>query len=271
MKHPILFVVASLLLTSVATVHAAETLRNDVGMEFVAIPPGEFLMGSTPEELDKVLFEMEETDVVQIKDEAPRHAVKISKGFWLGKTEVTQEQWLQVMQTRPGPAEFWIRADWKTLPVVSTSWNMAQQFVAKLSKLDKRYRYRLPTEAEWEYAARAGSSDLRPMPSEQLGEYAWMLKNSGDEQHPVATRKPNAFGLYDMLGNAWEWVNDRYSVYDQERRVDPAGPRQGQQRIRRGGSYHCPLYEMPPAFRSPDPSADTKYTVTGFRVVAVEK
>ena len=261
---------AACLLASVANVHAAETLRNTLGMEFVAIPPGEFQMGSTPDELDKVLFEMEEPDIIQIKDEAPRHAVQISKGFWLGKTEITQEQWLQVMQTRPGPAEFWNRPDWKTLPVVSISWNMAQQFVAKLSKLDKRYRYRLPSEAEWEYAARAGSNDLRPMPVEQLGDYAWMLKNSGDVQHPVATRKPNAFGLYDMLGNAWEWVDDRFENYTPSRKVDPIGPKNGKRPIRRGGSYHCPLYEMRPAFRSHDPHPDIKYTVTGFRVVAVE-
>jgi len=273
MKNTLCFklLVAALLLASVASVHAAETLRNTLGMAFVFIPPGEFQMGSTPDELEKVLFEMEEADMIQIKDEAPHHAVKISKGFWMGRTEVTQEQWLQVMKTRTGAAEYWNRPDWKNLPVVSTSWNMAQQFVAKLSKLDKRYNYRLPTEAEWEYAARAGSNDTRPMPIEQLKDYAWMLSNSGDVPHPVATRKPNAFGLYDTLGNAWEWVNDRYSEYTPERRTDPTGPKQGKRPIRRGGSYHCPLYQMRPAFRTPDPHPDIKYTVTGFRVVAVEK
>ena len=250
---------------------AANQWHNDYGMEFVAIPPGEFQMGSSPDDLDKVLFEMEESDIIQIKDEAPRHPVKISKGFWLGRTEITQAQWLQVMQTKPGPAEFWNRPDWKTLPVVSTSWNMAQQFIAKLSKLDKRYRYRLPTEAEWEYAARAGSNDLRPVPLEQLAEYAWMLKNSGDVQHPVATRKANAFGLYDMLGNAWEWVDDRHSDYTTSRKIDPLGPKNSKRPIRRGGSYHCPLYQMRPAFRTPDPHQDIQYTVTGFRVVASEK
>lgn len=262
----------TLLLSALAIpASAAETWRNGHGMEFVAIPQGEFLMGSTPEELDKVLFEMEAADMIQIKDEAPRHKVKISKPYWLGRTEITQEQWLKVMKTKPGPAEHWSRPDWKTLPMVTTSWNMAQQFVAKLSKLDKRYRYRLPTEAEWEYAARAGSNELRPMPVEQLGEYAWMLSNSGDVQHPVATRKPNAFGLYDMLGNAWEWVDDRYSEYSPSAKTDPVGPKNSKRPIRRGGSYHCPLYQMRPAFRTPDPHQDIKYTVTGFRVVAVEK
>jgi formylglycine-generating enzyme required for sulfatase activity len=271
MKQLIFCTVASLLLAGVASVHAAENLRNHLGMEFVFIPPGEFQMGSAPDELDKVLFEMEEADLIQIKDEAPRHAVKISQGFWMGRTEVTQEQWLQVMKTRTDAAEYWGRPDWKNLPVVSTSWRMAQQFVAKLSQLDKRYNYRLPTEAEWEYAARAGSNDTRPMPIEQLQEHAWMLSNSGDVPHPVATRKPNAFGLYDTLGNAWEWVDDRYSEYTPARRIDPAGPKRGKLPIRRGGSYHCPLYQMRPAFRVPNPHLDIKYTVTGFRVVAVEK
>lgn len=273
MKNPFrtMHIAAILLAACLSNAHAVESRSNALGMEFVWIVPGEFLMGSTPEELEKVLFEMNEPDPLQIQDEAPRHTVRISKGYWLGRTEITQEQWFQVMKTKPGPAEFWNRPDWKTLPVVSTSWNMARQFVAKLSKLDRRYRYRLPSEAEWEYAARAGSSELRPVPAEQLNEYAWSLNNSGDMQHPVATRKPNAFGLYDMLGNAWEWVDDRYSKYTTEQRTDPVGPKQGPRRIRRGGSYHCPLYEMRPAFRSPDPTADTKYTVTGFRVVAVEK
>jgi formylglycine-generating enzyme required for sulfatase activity len=267
--NKLIYVLLAVLLTAPA--FALETRRNALGKEFDFIPPGEFQMGSSPEELDKVLFEMEEHDMIQIKDEAPRHPVRISKGFWMGRTEITQDQWLQVMKTRTGAAEYWNRPDWKNLPVVSTSRNMAQQFVAKLSKLDKRYNYRLPTEAEWEYAARAGSNDTRPMPIEQLKEYAWMLSNSGDVPHPVATRKPNAFGLYDTLGNAWEWVNDRYSEYTPERRTDPTGPKQGKRPIRRGGSYHCPLYQMRPAFRTTDPHMDIKYTVTGFRVVAVEK
>ena len=250
---------------------AAETLRNDFGMEFNLIPTGEFLMGSTAEDLDKVLFEMEVPDLVQIQDESPRHSVRISKDYWLAQTEITQAQWLRVMKTKPGPAENWQRPDWEALPVISTSWNMAQQFVAQLSKIDKRHSYRLPTEAEWEYAARAGSNELRPMPAEQLDDYAWMLKNSGDVPHPVATKKPNAYGLYDMLGNAWEWVNDRYSNYGDKLQIDPVGPSKGLPRIRRGGSFHCPLYEMRPAFRSRDANPDTKYTVTGFRVVMMNK
>lgn len=230
-------------------------------------------MGTSPSDIELVTFEMLTPDASQFNDETPVHSVQISKGYWLSRTETTQEQWQRVMRGRPGPAEYWKRADWKTLPVVSISWNMAQQFVAKLTKTDARYKYRLPSEAEWEYAARAGSNNIRPMKAEQLEEYAWVLSNSGDVPHPVATRKPNSFGLYDMLGNAWEWVNDRYSddTYTSGRRINPTGPTQGLKRVRRGGSYHCPLHETRPGFRSPDDTPDTAYTVTGFRVVAEEK
>lgn len=250
---------------------SAEIFRNDFGMKFILIPAGEFMRGTTVDDLDKVLFEMEVPDLVQIQDESPRHAVRISKDYWLAQTEITQAQWSRVMKTKPGPVENWQRPDWETLPVVSISWNMAQQFIATLSKIDERHTYRLPTEAEWEYAARAGSNALRPMSPEQLDDYAWMLKNSGDVPHPVATKKPNAYGLYDMLGNAWEWVNDRYSSYGDKLQIDPAGPGKGLPRIRRGGSFHCPLYQMRPAFRSLDANPDTKYTVTGFRVIMMMK
>ena len=250
---------------------AVDSKFNVHKMEFVMIPAGEFMMGSTQDELDKVLFEMNTADMVQLADEAPRHQVRISKGFLIGRTEITQAQWLQVMKTKPGPADHWSRRDWKTLPVVSTSVNMAQQFAAKLTKMDKQYYYRLPTEAEWEYAARGGSSETRPMPIEQLDEFAWSLKNSNDVPQPVATRKPNGYGLYDMLGNAWEWVSDRHSEYSTVAQTDPTGPNKGKTAIRRGGSYHCPLYQMRPAFRSPDPNRDARYTVTGFRLIAVEK
>ena len=260
--------VAILMFVCLSNAHAAESRNNTLGMEFIWIVPGEFFMGSTQDELDKVLFEMNTADMTQLADEAPRHKVRISKGFLIGRTEITQEQWLQVMKTKPGPADHWSRRDWKTVPVVSTSVNMAQQFAAKLSKMDKQYRYRLPTEAEWEYAARGGSSETRP---EKLDEYAWSYKNSNDVPQPVATRKANGFGLYDMLGNAWEWVSDYHGEYPKVAQTDPTGPSKGKRAIRRGGSYHCPLYQMRPAFRSYDSTRDAKYTVTGFRLIAVEK
>lgn len=266
-QFAITIIVYSLSFTS----NAMDIRRNEFKMEFVLIPAGTFMMGSSTDDLDKILFEMEQPDIIQIQDESPRHSVSISKPFLLGRTEITQGQWLLVMKTRPGPAKNWHSKNWENLPVVSTSWNMAQQFIKQLSKLDRRYGYRLPSEAEWEYAARAGSNEIRPMSVEELDDYAWSLKNSGDVPHPVATRKANAFDLFDMFGNAWEWVNDRHGAYPIESLTDPVGPNKGVHAIRRGGSFHCPLFQVRPAFRSPDPSPDTKYTVTGFRIVAYEK
>ena len=269
-----LFRLATMLLTLTLapSAVAADTRRNLLGMEFVFVPPGEFRMGTSPDDAQLITLEMDAPDDSLFRDEAPVHRVQLSHGFWLGRTEVTQEQWLQVMHNRPGPEDHWQRADWETLPVVAVSWTMAQQFVAALSRIDARYKYRLPTEAEWEYSARAGADGTRPMPPEQLGEYAWFIGNSADVPHPVGGRKPNDFGLYDMLGNAWEWVNDRYrpDAYTAEPRIDPTGPTHGEKRVRRGGSYHCPLHQTRPAYRAAD-TPDTAYSVLGLRVVAEEQ
>jgi len=253
-------------------VYAVDHRQNTLGMEFVFIPPGEFRMGTSLDDAEIIAWEMESPDASKFLDEAPVHTVAISTGFWLGRTEVTQDQWYRVMGHKPGPAAHWQQDDWRSLPVVSVSWNMAQQFIARLNQLDKQFSYRLPSEAEWEYAARAGSASIRPVAMEHLSEYAWFIKNSGDVPQPVASRKPNAFGLHDMLGNAWEWVNDRYhpDTYSKAKRTDPKGPVQGASRVRRGGSYHCPLYQTRPAYRSAN-SPDTAYSVISFRLLAEEK
>ena len=189
---------------------------NRFAMEFVTIPAGDFTMGSTNEDHELALKEMltqnqKRHDMNNYRDGQPQHHVTIIRVFLLGRTEITQAQWLKTMENRPGPEENWQRNDWRELPVVSISWNMAKRFIEELSLMDQDYDYRLPTEAEWEYAARAGSDGIRPFPSDQLFERAWYFDNSGDEPHPVASMPPNAFGLYDMLGNAWEWVADWYA------------------------------------------------------------
>jgi formylglycine-generating enzyme required for sulfatase activity len=145
---------------------------------------------------------------------------------------------------------------------------MAQRFARELGRLDPEHRYRLPTEAEWEYAARAGSRGLRPFPDEDLGRHAWFIQNSGDEPQPVGTREPNAFGLHDMLGNAWEWTADWYDAgtYTEGSRIDPRGPEDGVARVRRGGSYHCPAHLVRPGYRAAD-DPDRRYSVLGFRLV----
>ncbi len=245
-----------------------DMIKNALGMKFVYIPAGSFRMG-TPD-TTVVVQEMDEPDAGAFEDESPAHSVTLSRSFLLGQTEVTQKQWLTVMENRPGPVENWQGKDWERLPVVSVSWNMARRFAEELSSLDPDYRYRLPTEAEWEYAARAGGEGVRPMPIEELTDSAWFIANSGDSPHPVATRRPNAWGLHDMLGNVWEWVADWYApntYADGAQRTDPVGPAAGPSRVRRGGSYHCPLYQTRPGYREAN-APETAYSVIGFRLVA---
>ncbi|HID82286.1 MAG TPA: hypothetical protein EYH06_01000 [Chromatiales bacterium] len=248
----------------------SETIENFLNIEFVRVPAGVSVMGT--EDLEAAAMEMPEPDVNKLHDESPAHTVVFEQPFFLSKTEITQAQWLKVMENKPGPENNWQQKNWRDLPAVSISWFMAQRFAKELSKLDKHYNYRLPTEAEWEYAARAGSTDLRPWPLDDLEEHAWFINNSGDEPQPVATRKPNAFGLHDMIGNVWEWTADWYAsdIYKQGRRINPKGPEKGNARVRRGGSYHCPLHLTRVGYRSAD-DPGKRYSVLGFRVVAEKK
>jgi formylglycine-generating enzyme required for sulfatase activity len=174
------------------------------------------------------------------------------------------------MDSRPGPTEHWDRRDWKQLPVVSVTWYDTQAFIMALNKRDNAFSYRLPTEAEWEYAARAGATGIRPFPETELVQHAWYIANSTDHIQPVATRAANPRGLHDMYGNVWEWVNDWYApdTYRSSSRTDPAGPDGGSKKIRRGGSYHCQAHLVRPAYRSAD-TPDTRYSVIGFRLVAI--
>jgi len=246
---------------------AAESFTNALGMSFIKVPAGEFMMGS--KDLDAVLLELPDGDVESVRDETPAHTVVFPRGFYLGKTEVTRAQWTRLMDTRPGPESEWQREDWQRLPVVSVSWYDVQKFIEALNRHDSDVTYRLPTEAEWEYAARAGSQGLRPVSVEQLGDHAWYIDSSGYELHPVATRIANPWGLYDMYGNVWEWLQDWYAPgqYGVSETVNPRGPARGKKKIRRGGSYHCPLHLVRPAYRSAD-NPDVRYSVVGFRLVA---
>ena len=180
--------------------------KNSVGMEFVGIPAGEFMMGCSA------------GDTTCDADEKPSHQVQITKPFEIGKYEVTQAQWQAVMGSNPST----IKGD--NRPVETVSKDEAQDFLARLTAMNDGYRYRLPTEAEWEYAARAGQA----VPA-LLDDVAWYAANSGNETHPVGQKKPNAWGLYDTLGNVREWVSDAYArdYYSNSPAADPAGPQEG--------------------------------------------
>jgi formylglycine-generating enzyme required for sulfatase activity len=192
---------------------AEKTYTNSIGMEFVLIPAGKFIMGAG------------ENDKYAEENEKPAHQVTISKPFYLGKYEVTQAQWTEVMRSNPN--NYKDRND----PVVKVSWNEAQKFINQLNQNEEHKRYRLPTEAEWEYAARAGSKTMYSFgnDAERLDEYAWYGGNSGGASHPVGQKKPNAWGLYDMHGNVYEWVQDLYeeNYYRNSSSLDPHGPDSG--------------------------------------------
>lgn len=248
---------------------ASEILENNWGMKFVKIPAGEFKMGLG--DYASALMDVPEPKENELKDELPQRLVKITKDFHIGQTEITQSQWLAIMENRPGPDNLWNQEGWQALPVASVSWFMAQRFVEEINKMDTGLKYRLPTEAEWEYVARAGSENLRPVSIEVLEDYAWFINNSGDVPKTVGSRKPNVLGVHDMLGNVWEWVGDWYAADTYSKTsIDPQGPAEGVSKVRRGGSYHCPLHLIRPGYRAAN-RPGMAYEVTGFRVVAEKR
>jgi formylglycine-generating enzyme required for sulfatase activity len=201
-------------------------------------------------------------DGVGLNDEHPQHPVNV-KSFYMGKYEVTQGQYLAVM--RNNPSSF---TGCDKCPVESVTWSDAQEFIYTLNKLDAKYVYRLPTEAEWEYACRAETAGDYAGPVAVL---AWYYDTSNKATHPVGTKDPNAFGLYDMHGNVSEWCEDWYhDSYDRAPLDGSAWASGGVQRYRvsRGGSWAVDEYFLRSALRNRDPPAN-RLSITGFRVVAV--
>lgn len=199
-----------------------EFITNSIGMKMQLIPEGEFIMGD------------EGWD-----DSKPLHRVRLTKPFYLGIYPVTQREWVEVMGSTPSEFKGF------DLPVERVSWDDCQQFIEKMNEREHGGCYRLPTEAEWEYACRASSTKRYCFGDRgsELGHYAWYDDNSGDKTHPIGKKKPNAWGLYDMHGNVWEWCHDWYGAnyYEKcnEKGVveDPMGPESGGRRVARGGSY----------------------------------
>jgi formylglycine-generating enzyme required for sulfatase activity len=191
------------------------------GLKYVWIPPGTFQMGCSP------------GDSECGSDEKPRHQVTITKGFWLGQTEVTVGAYKRFAAAtgRKMPPAPDFNPGWtnEQMPIGSVSWDDAQAYCAWAGG-------RLPTEAEWEYGARGGSTAARYGP---VDEVAWYTANGGDQPHPVGEKRANGFGLYDVLGNVWEWVNDWYdkNYYQNSPSQNPTGPTSGTKRVLRGGSW----------------------------------
>jgi formylglycine-generating enzyme required for sulfatase activity len=204
---------------------AADVVANSLGMRMVRVPPGTFLMGSPPAE------------PLRQEEETP-HRVTLTRAFRVAATEVTQKQWLALMPQNRSPQ---VGDD---LPVTSVSWEEAQEFCVKLSEKEGT-SYRLPTEAEWEYACRAGNV-FPPAGGEGFASVAWYADNSEGTTHPVGSKRPNSWGLHDTLGNVAEWTLDAYGAYPRvEEEKDPTGPAAGSSRVVRGGSWRS----FPPALR----------------------
>jgi formylglycine-generating enzyme required for sulfatase activity len=208
-----------------------ENLGGGVTLEMVWIEGGTFTMGSTRsgKELAR-MFSIR--DASYFDKEHPAHAVVLD-GFWLGRYEVAQRQYEAVMGANPSAFKGPNR------PVEIVSWDDAIAFCRKLSQMTGK-SYTLPTEAQWEYACRAGGTTEYCIGDSMIGldEYAWYSKNSGGQTHDVGQKKPNAWGLYDMHGNVWEWCLDWYGPYGRENVRNPTGLASGQYRVVRGGSWN---------------------------------
>jgi formylglycine-generating enzyme required for sulfatase activity len=208
------------LLFVVSYSYAQDKAKIEKLLKFVKVEGGTFLMGD-----NSITYFGQK--------EAAEHEVEIST-FYIQTTELTQELWEVTMGSNP--SEDKSRMD---NPVSNVSWNDCQEFIKKLNLITGK-KYRLPTEAEWEYAARGGklSKGYKYAGSDNLDEVAWYSENSNKKIHPVAKKKPNELGLYDMSGNVWEWCQDWYSGYIVEIMTNPRGPDNGETKIIRGGSWN---------------------------------
>ena len=226
-------------------------LTDSVTMEFVKIEPGTFTMGSP------------NSDSYAYDREKPQHQVTISKGFYLGKYEVTQVQWQAVMGSNPSNNKGGSR------PVERVFWNNIQEFVGKLNQAAGSELYRLPTEAEWEYSCRAGTTTQWSFGDDEskLVDYAWYSgNNSPSGTKDVGQKLPNPWGLYDMHGNVYEWCQDWYGSYSSEAQTDPQGSVSDSYRVLRGGYFRADARYTRSAGRNGN-SPGYSYDNIGFRLL----
>lgn len=300
-------------------------IENSLGMKFNLIPAGTFVMGSneTAHSLQYDFVEYELDRLAEIKDEGPAHAVTISKPFYLDQCPVTVGQFKEFLSEsgyvpesiRDGTGGYGVdskqsrfkvvdeevfegrspRYSWESVgfvqsdvhPVVNVTWNDANALATWLSSKEGR-RYRLPTEAEWEYACRAGTdtryySGNHPMSLDgfanvfdldgirywpQFSDYALFTRSGYPFSSPVGMFEPNNFGLYDMIGNVWEWCADWYgeNYYEISPDIDPAGPIQGEAKVRRGGSWHSWAFYCRSSFRNLN-TPESRYILVGMRLL----
>ncbi|HYQ60982.1 MAG TPA: SUMF1/EgtB/PvdO family nonheme iron enzyme, partial [Desulfatiglandales bacterium] len=258
---------------------ASSKSSDSIEMEFVLVPKGRFIMGSPGDESGRY------------QNEAPQHEVQITKSFSMGKYEVKVSEfrefvkatgyktdaetkgWAWVLRGKKWEKQaglYWDNPGFsqqESHPVTCVSWNDAVAFAKWMSKMTG-HSYRLPTEAEWEYACRGGSKGAYSFgpDSGALGNYAWYLRNSGEKTHPVGQKSPNAWGLYDMHGNAREWCQDWYGDYPAGSVVDPVGPPDGLKRVSRGGSWGSAAGDSRCAERKNGVPSDAS-GLSGFRLI----
>ncbi|MBL7649303.1 MAG: formylglycine-generating enzyme family protein [Candidatus Hydrogenedentes bacterium] len=230
----------------------ADPITNSVGMKLQPVPPGSFIMGSPEHEKDRKPTETE-------------RRITISREFYIGVYEVTQAEYEAVMGHNPA------REKGATLPVDHVTWHDAVAFCDKLTAQESGMRYRLPTEAEWEYTCRAGTATRYYWGDDpelaSIGDHAFYKANSGGKTHIVGQKKPNPWGLHDMNGNVWEWCQDWMGPYVPEETKDPQGPAAGEGKVCRGGCWAYEASRCRSAERN-DAPADSAHVNLGFRVVA---
>lgn len=228
---------------------------NGVTFKMVLVEGGTFYMGATSDQ---------GTDNVGAAK--PAHRVTLSSSYYICSTETTQALWLEVMGVNPSR---FTGSD--NLPVEMVSWDDVQVFLSELNVITGKH-FRLPTEAEWEYAARGGKNSMSYMyaGSNNVGEVAWYVTNAGTKTHVVASKKPNELGLYDMSGNVWEWCQDWYASYSGVVETDPTGPETGTSKVLRSGAWSRPVdmgtaeYCVRVSYRTGE-NPSTQYRSIGFR------
>ena len=227
-------------------------VKDGISIDMVRVEAGTFTMGATAE--------MKNPN----DDEKPTHRVTLTNDYYIGKYEVTQALWQTVMGNNPSK----FKGD--NLPVEQVSWDDCQEFISKLNRITGK-TFRLPTEAEWEYAARGGnkSRGYQYSGSNNLSDVAWFWDNSGSKTHAVGTKQPYELGIYDMSGNVWEWCQDRYGEYNSSSQVNPTGANRGSNRVVRGGCWFHDAWNCRSSSRGYF-TPDYRNDILGLRLVLSE-